>query len=195
MGALAPGIKLVTVPVLTGESESVRAILAPPNIAPLSLPPDIAEELRRRMVLFYVGKRRVAYNMLREIVLRYLSDSPDVTHALDAIHSVAFEMRDALLAGDFDRFGSLMTRTRMLCRLLYPGTTSETIENIFAAAAPYSSGGKCMGAGGGGFMMIIAKSPQDTVRIRERLKLFSYRGLGEFYDFEVDEKGLHEKMV
>ena len=105
-----------------------------------------------------MGKRRVAFNMLREIVVGYLSGNPDADHALRSIHDLAFEMRESLLAGDLDRFGAQMTRTRLLCRLLCPATTSDLLETIFAAASPYASGGKCAGAGGGGFAVFMARS-------------------------------------
>ena len=75
-----------------------------------------------------------------------------------------------------------------------PGTTSELIETIFAAAAPYCAGGKCVGAGGGGFIMLMARSARDARRVRERLKQFSWRGLGKFYAMDIDTEGLHEAM-
>jgi len=184
IGALVPAIKLAAVP-------ADPSFVLRPNVEPLRLSEAIVQELRRRLLLFYVGKRRVAFNMLREIVVGYLSGNPDVTHALQAIHDIAYEMREALLAADFDRFGALLTRTRMLYRLMCPGTTSDVLETLFAAAAPYCSGGKCVGAGGGGFIMAMARSAADAQRVRERLKQFSWRGLGEFYDFDIDPRGLH----
>ncbi len=185
IGALAPGIKLARVP-------ATPSFVLQPTVEPLELSSDIVEELNRRLVLFYVGKRRVAFNMLQEIVGGYLAGDTRVQHALTALYDLAFEMREALLVGDFERFGALMTRTRLLYRLMCPATTSETLETLFAAASPYTSGGKCVGAGGGGFIMMVARSANDALRVREQLRIFSWRGLGDFYDFEIDEKGLHE---
>jgi fucokinase len=185
IGALAPGIKLARVP-------ATPSFVLQPTVEPLELPSDIVEELNRRLVLFYVGKRRVAFNMLQEIVGGYLAGDTRVQHALTALYDLAFEMREALCAGDFERFGALMTRTRLLYRLMCPATTSETLETLFAAASPYTSGGKCVGAGGGGFIMMVARSAHDALRVREQLRIFSWRGLGDFYDFEIDKKGLHE---
>ena len=185
IGALEPGLKLASVP-------ADSAFVLRPQVVPISLAPDVFDELNRRLVLFYVGKRRVAFNMLRRIVVGYLSGRPDVVHALRAIHDLAYEQREALEAGDLDRFGAQLTRVRMLYRLMCPATTSDLIEDIFAAASPYASGGKCVGAGGGGFITIIARSESDAARVRDRLKEFSWRGLGEFYDFAIDTKGLHQ---
>jgi fucokinase len=161
-------------------------------LEPLDLSQNLIEELNRRLVLFYVGKRGVAFNMLQEIVGGYLAGDARVKHALKALYDLAFEMRETLCAGDFDRFGALMTRTRSLYRLMCPATTSETLETLFAAASPYTSGGKCVGAGGGGFVMMVARSAEDAMRVREQLRIFSWRGLGEFYDFDIDNRGLHE---
>ncbi|MCX7048828.1 MAG: hypothetical protein NTX50_25495 [Candidatus Sumerlaeota bacterium] len=188
LGVLEPGIKLATVPA------DPKFVLRP-RVEPLDLDPVFLEEINQRLVLFYVGKRRVAFNMLREIVVGYLSGNPDVVHALEAIHDLAFEMREALRRRDLDLFGAQMTRVRMLYRLMCAGTTSEIIEDLFAAGAPYTSGGKCVGAGGGGFIMMMARSVKDAARARERLKQFSWRGLGEFYDFAIDTRGLHQENL
>jgi fucokinase len=185
LGALVPGIKLAKVP-------ADPAFVLRPKVEPLDLSEEILGQINRRLVLFYVGKRRVAFNMLREIVVGYLSGDPDSDHALRALYDLAFEMRESLLAADLDRFGAQMTRTRLLYRLLCPATTSDLLETIFAAASPYVSGGKCAGAGGGGFVMLMARSEKDAGLLRERLTDFSWRGLGEFYDFDVDTRGLHE---
>jgi fucokinase len=185
LGALVPGIKLAQVP-------ADPAFVLRPKVEPLDLSEEILGQINRRLVLFYVGKRRVAFNMLREIVVGYLSGNPDADHALRALSDLAFEMRESLLAGDLDCFGAQMTRTRLLYRLLCPATTSDLLETIFAAASPYVSGGKCAGAGGGGFVMLMARSEKDARLLRERLTDFSWRGLGEFYDFDVDLRGLHE---
>ena len=185
LGALVPGIKLAKVP-------ADPAFVLRPKVELLDLSEEILGRINRRLVLFYVGKRRVAFNMLREVVVGYLSGNPDADHALRALYDLAFEMRESLLAGDLDRFGAQMTRTRLLYRLLCPATTSDLLETIFAAASPYVSGGKCAGAGGGGFVMLMARSEKAAGLLRERLTDFSWRGLGEFYDFDVDTRGLHE---
>jgi fucokinase len=185
IGALVPGIKLAAVP------PSPDFVLRP-TIEPLALDKSVLDEMNKRLVLFYVGKRRVAFNMLRDIVGGYLAGAPDVVHALQSLHDLAYEQREALRQGDFERFGAQMTRVRMLYRSMCPGTTSDLLESIFAAAAPYVSGGKCVGAGGGGFTAVMARSAQDARRVRERLKEFSWRGLGEFYDFDIDMTGLRE---
>jgi len=185
IGALVSGIKLARVP-------ATPSFALHPLLEPLDLSQNLIEELNRRLVLFYVGKRRVAFNMLQEIVGGYLAGDARVKNALKYLYDLAFEMRETLCAGDFARFGALMTRTRSLYRLMCPATTSETLETLFAAASPYTSGGKCVGAGGGGFVMMVARSAEDAMRVREQLRIFSWRGLGEFYDFDIDNRGLHE---
>jgi fucokinase len=74
-------------------------------------------------------------------------------------------MRRSLLGGDLDGFGKLMLEHWKLNKRLDPNSTNHHVEAVLAAAAPWASGYKMVGAGGGGFAEIMARGPREARRI------------------------------
>lgn len=148
VGGILPGIKLVTSGPGVPQKLSAERVL--PDDATL-------RALHERLVLVYVGHRRLAKNILRTIMARYLARDEDVVRILARIQEIALAMRDALLAGDLDAFGTLMQEHWELNKRLDPNSTNRHVEAVLAAAAPHAAGFKMVGAGGGGFAEILAR--------------------------------------
>ncbi len=53
-----------------------------------------------------------------------------------------------------------------LNKRLDPNSSNEEIEALFARVGPHIHGGKLLGAGGGGFLLMICKSPADAAAVR-----------------------------
>ena len=155
-GGLVPGIKLVS------SSPGVPQRL---KVEPVTLPAAVLEALHRRLVLVYVGHRRLAKNILRTVMGRYLAREPEVVFILGRIQEIAREMRRALLAGKLDEFGGLMLEHWELNKRLDPNSTNAHVERVLSAAAPWAAGFKMVGAGGGGFAEIMARGPREAGRI------------------------------
>lgn len=153
VGGLAPGIKLVTSP--PGIPQRLR-------VEPVRLPRSVLAALEQRLVLVYVGRRRLAKNILRTVMGRYLAREPDVMFILGRIQDIAREMRAALTGGDLDKFGALMREHWDLNKRLDPNSTNAAVERVFSAALPFASGFKMVGAGGGGFAEIVARTARDA---------------------------------
>jgi fucokinase len=64
------------------------------------------------------------------------------------------------------------------------------VEEIIAKIKPFTSAVSRAGAGGGGFMYILAKSAADAGRIRALLEKDSPSRYSKFYSFDVDPEGL-----
>ena len=75
-------------------------------------------------------------------------------------------------------------------KLLDSGSSNERVEEIAATIKPYVSALSLAGAGGGGFMYILARSPQAAKKIRSILSRNPPSKWARFYDFAVDEKGM-----
>ncbi|MGQ9523692.1 MAG: fucose pyrophosphorylase domain-containing protein [Armatimonadota bacterium] len=178
-GGAIPGIKLLRSE--PGISQTVSA-------EKLDLPDPVLRELRARLVLFYTGKRRLAKNILRTIMGRWLSRDPLVVYVLSRIRDIACEMKECLLDGNLDRFGKLLSEHWELNKLMDPKTTDAEIERLFAAARPLCLGGKLAGAGGGGFMIILAKDDTAAHALRRALSEAS-GGQGQPFSFELDLQG------
>ncbi|MFP3905358.1 MAG: L-fucokinase, partial [Armatimonadota bacterium] len=150
VGAMTPGLKLIT-------TEPAHQQI--PDIQPVELPPDALEDLHDHLVLFNVGKRRLAKNILRTIMGRYLAGDATVRRILSEIQELAGQMQKAIERGDCQHLGRLMQRHWIANKTMDPHSTTPYIERLFDAAEPFISGGKLAGAGGGGFMIMVLKDP------------------------------------
>ncbi len=79
-------------------------------------------------------------------------------------------MRDALVAGDVDAFGALLSEHWVLNKRMDAGCTNEFIDSLFADMNPYISGGKLAGAGGGGFAIVVARDEGAAEALEARLR-------------------------
>lgn len=74
----------------------------------LTLSAETRKELNDRFCLIYTGQRRLARNLLRDVVGRYVGGEPDSLYALNEIQKVAALMRFELERGNIDEFAKLM---------------------------------------------------------------------------------------
>lgn len=160
VGGIAPGLKLITTK--PGIRQEVQ----------LEYPPVSAEtmaELEERLVLINTGQRRLARNLLREVMGKYIASVPTSIEALQKIQEVACQLRDALVAGDVDGFGALMSAHWELSQQLDRGSTNTCIDLIFLSCEDLLAGKMICGAGGGGFLQVILKKGVTAQQLRERL--------------------------
>ncbi len=180
-GGIFPGVKLVT----TGPGLRQRL-----RVEPIEWPPDLAREFHERFVLYYTGLRRVAKDLLAQVVGSYLAREGAAVQVLHSIKTLALEMRYAMLEADWPHLGELMARHWELNKVLDPHTTNAPIETILAAVRPYVSGAKLAGAGGGGFLMMIARDPEAAGRLRELLADPDKDFPGRLHEFGLAATGL-----
>ncbi len=154
VGGLLGGIKLVTSE--PGFPQIIRA-------QPLHLSAQTTEELANRLLLVYTGQQRLAKNLLRMMVTKWMSREPHVAQSLHEIAHLAREMSLALQAGDINSFGELVGRHWQINKRMDPGCTNPFIDRLFTLAQPYINGGKLSGAGGGGFAIMIARSIESRL--------------------------------
>ncbi len=167
IGGMLPKIKLtVTDP----------GLAQVPRVTHVDCTQSVERELEERLVLFYTGVPRLARNVLQRVVSRYLAREPDVRPALRRMKDLAHEVTGALRAGDFVRLGAGLRESWELKCLLEPTATHGEIEGILRKAAPYCLGWKLAGAGGGGFLLLLARSGDDARRLCDLLPLWQPEG-------------------
>jgi fucokinase len=148
VGGLTGGVKLVTTG--PGLPQQIR-------ITPSRLSPEAETDLAERLVLVYTGQQRLAKNLLRAVMARWMARDPEMVWLLRQIGQLAQAMRYALEAGDLSCFGALLSEHWALNKRMDPGCTNPFIDELFAVMTPYIAGAKLAGAGGGGFVMAIAR--------------------------------------
>jgi len=179
-----------------GVVEGVKMIVTEPGMVPDAhihyVPADILDPKANggRTLLYYTGITRLAKNILHQVVGRYLNRDRDAITTLEHIGSVARDVMDAFIRKDIERFGRLMDVAWQLNKRLDPNSSNEEIEALFARVAPHIHGGKLLGAGGGGFMLMICKSPEDAAAVRRMLERDPPNERARFFDFGVSNEGL-----
>ena len=128
------------------------------------------DELNRRFCLIYTGQRRLARNLLRDVVGRYIGNEPDTVYALNEIQRVAALMRFELERGNVDAFAELLSEHWKLSKMIDAGSTNTLIDQIFDSVDDLLDGKMVCGAGGGGFLQVVLKKDISKDDLQSRLK-------------------------
>jgi galactokinase/mevalonate kinase-like predicted kinase len=141
-------------------------------------------------LLYYTGITRLAKNILHQVVGRYLSRDRANVATLLHIEQVAREVMGSFIRKDIARFGQLIDTAWQLNKRLDPNSSNEEIERLLARVGPHLYGAKLLGAGGGGFLLMICKSPADAAAVREMLEAEPPNERARFFDYSVSSTGL-----
>lgn len=160
VGGLTGGIKWIT---------SGPGLVQEIRVEPVKMSAAAMEELNRRLVLIYTGQRRLARNLLRDVVGRYIGNEPENVKALNEIQRVAALMRFELERGHIDDFAHLLTEHWELSKKIDAGSSNTLIEQIFGAVEDLLEGRMICGAGGGGFLQAVMKTGVTREQVRKRL--------------------------
>ena len=144
-------------------------------------PEDTYRDLQRSLLLFYTGRQRSASDVLsgQRSAVR---DGSAIAN-LKRMRDFALELRERLGAGDASSLGRLLHQNWELKRGLTGGITDDTVDRWYDAALEAgATGGKILGAGAGGFLLMSAPLERhDAVRaalpdMRELPLRFAARG-------------------
>lgn len=126
------------------------------------LQPSLKRRLESNLLLFFTNIVRKAGSVLSEQSARI----GDTIAFHDAIKELAREVREALRDGSYDVIGSVLDRNWELKKQLAAGVSTAEIDAMYEAARESGAmGGKIAGAGGGGFLMLYCRTPeQDNLR-------------------------------
>lgn len=151
----------------------------------------LAQLLRDRGLLYFTGQKRMARNILRK-VLAFYAENPHnfATVLVCALKADAASGAEAIARHDVDGLAAAVNGYWRDKKLLDPGSTNERVEELVELAKPYSSAITLMGAAGGGFMFVLAKSAADAKKIRAKLDAARPTSTARFYDFELSREGL-----
>ena len=148
-----------------------------------------------RFLLYYTGIRRMAQNILQKIVGRYLDRDKEAITAIENLKSLALDMKDDLDRRRIDAFGGKIDRVWHYNKLLDVGSTTPEIENILTNIKDHVLGAKLLGAGGGGFLFIVAKDIESSYKIRSILESRPTNDRARFFDFDIDHHGLEISVM
>jgi len=141
------------------------------NIHPIIISNNRKNSLNEHLMLFFTGFSRLSY----EIAIEQQKALSDKTSELKEMLKLVDEAESMLISKcDITEFGRLLDYTWQLKRSLTGNITNESIDTIYKTARQNGAvGGKILGAGGGGFLLIFAK-PEYQPGIRKALNDLLY---------------------
>ena len=156
------------------------------------LPTDLwtQPEYRPCHLLYYTGITRTAKSILAEIVRRMFLNHGDELRLLRQMKAHTLDMYEAIQQNDFVRMGQLVRKTWTQNQLLDSGTNPESVEALTRLIDDLCLGYKLPGAGGGGYLYMIAKDPEAAARIKQILTDNSPRKNARFVDMTLSTTGL-----
>ena len=152
------------------------------SATPLVISMDTMFDLEDNLILFFTGVSRSAGSILKEQQIRSQNNEADMLKNLHFVKELGYRSKEALESGDMILFGELMNEHWEHKKLRSGGMSNPQIDDWYDLAMKNGAiGGKLVGAGGGGFLMLMA---QDKNKLRHTM---SAEGLEEVrfrFDFE-----------
>lgn len=137
------------------------------RVEPVVCSADTFKRLQRSLLFFYTGRQRNASDVLRE--QRSAIRDGRVVESLKKMRDLASDLRERLGAGEADALGPLLRENWELKKGLSDGVTDQRVNDWYELALDAGAvGGKLLGAGGGGFLLLFA-DPASHATIRARL--------------------------
>ncbi|HXB63535.1 MAG TPA: galactokinase [Solirubrobacteraceae bacterium] len=135
------------------------------EVRPLELDPEVLRRMREQLLLFYTGEARAASRILADQDRRSRAGEQEMTDNLHHIKELGHRVQELLEAGDLEGYAALMHEHWQHKRRRSPGMSDERIDGLYEVArANGAVGGKLVGAGGGGFLLLYTRRPEDTRR-------------------------------
>jgi D-glycero-alpha-D-manno-heptose-7-phosphate kinase len=141
-------------------------------VNPLRLKPWIVAELEASLVLFYTGVSRDSAAIIDRQIQNLTTASPAILEEFHAIKRQAFEMKETLIRGDIRAFAKSLGQSWQAKKNTAAGISTSVIEEALEAGLSQGAyAGKVSGAGGGGFVMLVADPLRRVAVVRALEKL------------------------
>jgi len=131
----------------------------------LILSDETLAELESGLMMFYTGIQRSASQVLVKQQQNVASNKDNAIEKMRKIKNIAIESKKSLETGDLNRFGELLHEHWIVKRSVTDSMTTDSIDSWYSIARKQGAlGGKIVGAGGGGFLVIYAEDHKHDIR-------------------------------
>ncbi|KAL4188259.1 hypothetical protein AMTRI_Chr09g23020 [Amborella trichopoda] len=161
IGGLYPGIKCTT----SFPGKPLRL-----HVIPLTAAPQMVLELEQRLLVVFTGQVRLAHQVLQKVVVRYLQRDSLLISSIKRLAELAKIGQEALMNCEVDELGDIMLEAWRIHQELDPYCSNEFVDQLFKFASQFCCGYKLVGAGGGGFALLLAKDKDRAKQLRNSLK-------------------------
>jgi D-glycero-alpha-D-manno-heptose-7-phosphate kinase len=123
----------------------------------------VLRRLRDQLLLFYTGEARAASKVLADQDERSKAGDQQMIENLHRTKELGRRSCDLLRTGELEAYAELMHEHWEHKRRRSPGMANEHIDRLYMLARRSGViGGKLVGAGGGGFLLVYSPRPEDT---------------------------------
>jgi len=163
------------------------------EVEPIHIKMETYKELQQNLLMFYIGSQRKTSDILKE-QNENMADQDKVA-ILKEMVKLVWKLRDSLYMGDLEEFGNLLHQNWLLKQQLASKISNQEINDLYKKARDAGAGGgKVLGAGGGGFLLLYCEKEKQA-GLREALKglkelqfKFEYEGSKVIYIGDEYEK-------
>lgn len=179
-GGLLPGVKLLQTSKGFDQNPLVRW-----------LPSDLytRPEYSQCHLLYYTGITRTAKKLLAEIVRKMFLNNRDEIALLREMKAHALHLYDTIQLGDFEGMGKAIRKNWLQNQALDAGTNPPAVKALTDMIDDLCLGYKLPGAGGGGYLYMVAKEPEAAARIRQTLTANPQNKNARFVEMSLSDKG------
>lgn len=149
-----------------------------------------SDEHHKCHLLYYTGITRTAKNILSEIVRKMFLNATEHLALLDEMKAHAHSLFDTIQQNDFQAYGKMIHTTWNQNKRLDSGTNPDSVEEILRKIDDYCLGYKLPGAGGGGFIYMIAKDDTAAAQIKKILTQNPPNNKARFVEMSISKTGL-----
>lgn len=156
------------------------------------LPTDLytQPEYQACHLLYYTGITRTAKTILAEIVQKMFLNDHDQVALLREMKAHSLQMYEAIQRNDFQEMGKLVGKTWLQNQAIDAGTNPLEVKKLTDLIDDLCLGYKLPGAGGGGYLYMVAKDPEAAARIKVILNANRPNGNARFVGMNLSKTGL-----
>jgi D-glycero-alpha-D-manno-heptose-7-phosphate kinase len=163
------------------------------EIAPLQMPAGSVAALQDSLMLFFVGETRSAATLLEDQRRKSEAGDREMIESLHFVKQLGRQIKAALESGRIEEFGPIMHEHWLRKRGRSAGISSASIDQAYEHALRNggATGGKLVGAGGGGFLLF---QTSDRYRLRKAMLETGMKEMDVQFDFNGSRVKLRDEM-
>jgi len=159
------------------------------KVIPVKVTEDMINELQFRLILCYVGGSHFSSDIQDEVLQGYEIEKKSYIEVMQDLKDVAHSMRNIVEANNLNRlneFGELLHKGWLAKKSLSDKISNKNIEKFYLTSRKLGIlGGKLLGAGGGGHLLLFSEPNQKPIVMQELEKIG-----GKIVNFHFNPKGL-----
>lgn len=157
------------------------------TVEPLNMREELLMELQGNIFLFYLNKNRSAGNILSDQDEKSRKKDKGTLDKLHKIKEIGFYTKKILEEGKIDEFGEILHNHWLTKKGLSDKISDPYIDEAYELALKNgATGGKVVGAGGGGFLMLYCS--KDKPKLVEAMRKFGLKPMWFTFEFEGAKK-------